>query len=291
MASNGIEPHAHATTGRPCHAVAFRLGAESMTDDPNTADFDDLDDLELFFEFAATRERSIRNRLVERHMGLAAHIAKRFSRPGGTEEDLRQVAMLGLVKAIDRFDPHYGVRFAAFAGSTIEGELKRHFRDHSWTVRVPRSAKDLHLLVRRATDELVHKSGRSPSVAEIATHLGIERDDVLRGLAASSAYHVGTIHSTGTDGDAETPLDRMDALASEESGYDQAMDSHIVDGLLARLPDREREIVRLRFYDQLSQEQIAAAVGVSQMQVSRLLRASFEKMRQWMETDGDEIDA
>ena len=166
----------------------------------------------------------MRNRLVERHMGLAAHIAKRFSRPGGTEEDLRQVAMLGLVKAIDRFDPNYGVRFAAFAGSTIEGELKRHFRDHSWAVRVPRSAKDLHLAVRRATDELVHKAGRSPSVDEIAAHLGIDRDDVLRGLAASSAYHVGTIHSTGADGDGDTPLDRIDALASEESGYEQAMD-------------------------------------------------------------------
>ena len=260
-----------------------------MMDRPSDNEPEDLDDLELFYEFASTRQRSIRNRLVERHMGLAAHIAKRFSRPGGTEEDLRQVAMLGLVKAIDRFDPHYGVRFAAFAGSTIEGELKRHFRDHSWTVRVPRSAKDLHLLVRRATDELVHKSGRSPSVDEIAAHLGVERDDVLRGLAASSAYHVGTIHSVGNDGDGDTPLDRIDALASEESGYEQAMDSHIVSGLLARLPDREREIVRLRFYEQMSQEQIAEAVGVSQMQVSRLLRASFEKMRQWMDADADEM--
>ncbi|MEO7371907.1 MAG: SigB/SigF/SigG family RNA polymerase sigma factor [Ilumatobacteraceae bacterium] len=260
-----------------------------MIDGPTGGDAEDLDDLELFYEFAATRQRSVRNRLVERHMGLAAHIAKRFSRPGGTEEDLRQVAMLGLVKAIDRFDPHYGVRFAAFAGSTIEGELKRHFRDHSWTVRVPRSAKDLHLLVRRATDELMHKSGRSPSVEEIATHLGIERDDVLRGLAASSAYHVGTIHATGKDGDSETPLDRIDALASEEAGYEQAMDTHIVDGLLARLPERERQIVRLRFYDQLSQEQIAAAVGVSQMQVSRLLRASFEKMREWMDSGGVDL--
>jgi RNA polymerase sigma-B factor len=260
-----------------------------MTNNSVSSDPDDLDDLELFFEFASTRQRSIRNELVERHMGLAAHIAKRFSRPGGTEEDLRQVAMLGLVKAIDRFDPHYGVRFAAFAGSTIEGELKRYFRDHSWTVRVPRSAKDLHLLVRRATDELVHKAGKSPSVDEIAVHLGIERDDVLRGLAASSAYHVGTIHSAGNDGDGDTPLDRIDALASEESGYEQAMDTHIVDGLLARLPERERQIVRLRFYEQLSQEQIAAAVGVSQMQVSRLLRGSFEKMRQWMDSEADEV--
>ncbi len=219
-------------------------------------------------------------------MGLAAHIAKRFSRPGMGDDDLRQVAMLGLVKAVDRFDPDYGVPFAAFAGSTIEGELKRHFRDQSWVVRVPRSAKDLHLMVRRATDELVQQSSRSPSVDEIAAHLAIDRDDVLRGLAASSAYHVGTIQPSSNDGDPETPLDRIDALASEETGYEHATDADLVERLLAQLPEREREIVRLRFYEQQSQEQIAAAMGVSQMQVSRLLRASFEKMREWMDTDG-----
>lgn len=245
----------------------------------------DLEDLGLFVEFAASRSRSIRNQLVERHMGLAAHIAKRFNRPGVADDDLRQVAMLGLVKAVDRFDPGFGVPFAAFAGSTIEGELKRHFRDHSWVVRVPRSAKDLHLLVRRATDELMQKSGRSPAVAEIAEHLGIDRDDVLRGLSASSAYHVGTIQPVGTDGDSETPLDRFDALATEESGYERTADSDLVARLLAQLPEREQEIVRLRFYEQQSQEQIAATVGVSQMQVSRLLRASFEKLREWVDAD------
>jgi RNA polymerase sigma-B factor len=245
----------------------------------------DLDDLELFFEFASTRHRSVRNRLVERHMGLAAHIAKRFSRPGIADDDLRQVAMLGLVKAVDRFDPEYGVPFAAFAGSTIEGELKRHFRDQSWVVRVPRSAKDLHLLVRRATDELVQRSGRSPSVDEIATHLGVDRDEVLRGLAASAAYHVGTIQPGGPDGDAETPIDRIDALASDEAGYEHAVDTDLVSRLLAQLPEREQQIVRLRFYEQQSQEQIAEAVGVSQMQVSRLLRSSFEKLREWMDAE------
>jgi RNA polymerase sigma-B factor len=245
----------------------------------------DLDDLDLFFEFVSTRQRSIRNRLVERHMGLAAHIAKRFSRPGIADDDLRQVAMLGLVKAVDRFDPEYGVPFAAFAGSTIEGELKRHFRDHSWVVRVPRSAKDLHLLVRRATDELMQASGRSPSVDEIAKHLDVERDDVIRGLAASSAYHVGTIQPGGPDGETETPLDRIDALASEEMGYEHAVDADLVSRLLAQLPEREQQIVRLRFYEQQSQEQIAEAVGVSQMQVSRLLRGSFEKLREWMDAE------
>jgi RNA polymerase sigma-B factor len=244
-----------------------------------------LDDLELFFEFVSTRQRSVRNRLVERHMGLAAHIAKRFSRPGIADDDLRQVAMLGLVKAVDRFDPDYGVPFAAFAGSTIEGELKRHFRDHSWVVRVPRSAKDLHLLVRRATDELVQATGRSPSVDEIAVHLSVDRDDVLRGLAASSAYHVGTIQAGGNDGESETPLDRIDALSSEEAGYERMVDEDLVSRLLAQLPEREQQIVRLRFYEQQSQEQIATTVGVSQMQVSRLLRSSFEKLREWIESE------
>ncbi len=247
----------------------------------------DLDDLELFLEFASTRHRSLRNQLVERHMGLAAHIAKRFGLPGVTNDDLRQVAMLGLVKAVDRFDPDYGVPFAAFAGSTIEGELKRHFRDHTWVVRVPRSAKDLHLLVRRTNDELIQSLGRSPSVDEIAIHLGVDRDDVLRGLAASSAYHVSTIQPGGIEGEMETPLDRIDALATDEAGYEHAADADLVNRLLARLPEREQKIVRLRFYEQQSQQQIAAAVGVSQMQVSRLLRASFEKLREWADDEGD----
>ena len=245
----------------------------------------DLEDLELFREFAATRQRSIRNRLVERHMGLAGHIAKRYNRPGSTDDDLRQVALLGLVKAVDRFDPEYGVPFAAFAGSTIEGELKRHFRDHSWLVRVPRSAKELHLLVRRAADELRQTNGRSPAVDEIAAHLGLERDDVLRGLSASAAYHVDSIHSEGTDGDSESPIDRIGALATDEPGFEHAMESHLVGHLLSRLPERERRIVQLRFYEQLSQGEIAEQVGVSQMQVSRLLRRSFEMMREWMDSE------
>jgi RNA polymerase sigma-B factor len=264
---------------------------ETTPDPGDLNDRGDLEDLELFREFVATRSRSTRNRLVERHMGLAAHISQRYSKPGAGNDDLRQVAMLGLVKAVDRFNPDFGVPFAAFAGRTIEGELKRHFRDHTWVVQVPRSAKDLHLLVRRAADELVHTTGRSPSVDEISAHLEIERDDVLRGLSASAAYRVGTIHSAGTDGDPETPLDRIDALASDEAGYERAMDVHIVERLLARLPEREREIVRLRFYEEQSQEQIAAAVGVSQMQVSRLLRASFEKLREYLdEGDGGDFD-
>jgi RNA polymerase sigma-B factor len=242
------------------------------------------DELELFRQYASSRSRPLRNQLVERHMGLAVHVARRYTRPGH-EDDIRQAAMLGLVKAVDRFDPEYGVSFTTFAGATIEGELKRYLRDRTWTVRVPRAAKELHLLVRRAADELLQVNGRSPSVDEIARHLDIERDDVLRGLAASAAQQVASIDATpGTDGPTN---DRRAALAQADRGLDQALDAHAVEQLLARLPEREREIVRLRFFEDRSQSEIAEVVGISQMHVSRLLRRSFEQLRAWL--DGDDL--
>lgn len=242
--------------------------------DPASAEDDEL---ELFRRFAATRTRQLRNELVERHMGLATHIARRFARPGAGEEDIRQVAMIGLVKAVDRFDPDHGAAFASFAGRTIEGEVKRHFRDTSWTVRVPRGAQELHLLVRQGTDELSHRLGRGPTVAELATHLDVDRDDVLRGLAAGAAFRVGSID--GSEDDDSSPPDRVAALAADDQGFDTMIDREVVGKLLDSLPDREREIVRLRFYDELSQSQIAEIMGMSQMHVSRLLRRSFEQLR------------
>jgi RNA polymerase sigma-B factor len=244
------------------------------------------DDLDLFRQFSTSRRRSLRNELVERHMGLAVHIANRYRRANVNDDDLRQVAMIGLVKAVDRFDPDYGASFSAFAGRTIEGELKRHFRDRSWVVRVPRSAKELHLLVRRASDELSHELSRSPSVDEIAEHLQIHRDDVLRGLAASAAYNVGTLDVGSTDDGNDAAVDRQRALATEDVGFENSENRHVIFELLERLPEREREIVRLRFYERMSQSEIGEAVGVSQMHVSRLLRRSFEQMREWIDEDG-----
>lgn len=242
---------------------------------------DDLDDLELFREFVRTGRRSTRNALVERHMGLAAHVAKRYARSDRTDDDLRQVAMVGLVKAVDRFDPEYGASFSSFAGRTIEGELKRYFRDKTWAVKVPRSAKELHLLVRNAASRLEQSSGRSPSVAELAEHLEIDRDDVLRGLAATAASSVGTLDA-GLDDDEFGGTDRQAALAETDRSFGDAENDLVVAELMERLPDREREIVRLRFYENMSQSEIADIVGVSQMHVSRLLRKSFEQMRRWM---------
>jgi RNA polymerase sigma-B factor len=236
----------------------------------------DTDDAELFREYRSTRSRALRNELVERHMGLAAHIARRAGR-GRSDDDLRQVAMMGLVKSVDRFDPDRGAAFSAFAGRTIEGELKRHFRDRTWSVRVPRSAKELHLAIRRATDELGHTLGRAPTVAELADHLQLDRDDIVAGLAAGAAQTAGTLDTGNADDDA--PSDRNAALATHEDGFELAEHREVIGRLLARLPARERRIVELRFFEEMSQSEIAAATGISQMHVSRLLRRSFEQMR------------
>ncbi len=235
---------------------------------------DEADELELFREFARTRSRRLRNELVERHMGLAAHVARRFGRRGPSDDDLRQVAFLALVKAVDRFEPDRNVAFSTFAGRTIEGEIKRHFRDHTWTLRVPRSAKEIHLQLRRATDELTQELGRSPRVPELAERLGIEVDEVVEGIAAGSAYATGSLDApSGNDGEGARQY------GGEDTGYGHVDDIRTVDELLEKLPPREREIVRLRFYEELSQSEIAERVGISQMHVSRLLRRSFEQMR------------
>ncbi len=232
------------------------------------------DERALFVEFTRTRDRRLRNELVERHMGLAAHVARRFGRRGPAADDLRQVAFLALVKAVDRFDPERNVAFSTFAGRTIEGEIKRHFRDHTWSVRVPRSAKETHLQLRRATDELTQRLGRSPTVQQLAEYLDLGRDDVIQGLAAGSAYSTTSLDApTGADGDGTRQI------GDEDEHFDRFADIDMVEQLMRRLPEREREIVRLRFYEELSQSEIADRVGISQMHVSRLLRRSFEQMR------------
>jgi RNA polymerase sigma-B factor len=239
---------------------------------------DDVDDVELFRSFAASRDRRIRNLLVERHTGLAIHIAQRFPSTRGSIDDLRQVALYGLVKAVDRFDPDHGSQFVSFAGSTIEGELKRYFRDRTWVVRVPRSAKELHLAVRQASEVLTQRNGLSPTVDELADYLSIDRDDVLRGLAASAAYRMDTLDAPHDD---HGGTDRQRALASPDDAFVASENRNLVQDLLERLPPRERQIVELRFFEELSQAEIAERVGVSQMHVSRLLRQSFEQMREW----------
>jgi RNA polymerase sigma-B factor len=227
-----------------------------------------------FRRYRATRTRALRNEIVESQLGLAAQLARRYRRPGISDDDLRQVAFLGLVRAVDRFDIDRNIPFAAFASATIEGELKRHFRDHAWAVRVPRSAKELALDVRRATDQLGTSLHRSPTVAEIASHLGIDRDDVLRGLAAGAASSASSLDALV---DVNSPA--LAETTDPDAVFIARDDADLVRRLLDHLPDRERTIVRLRFFDDLSQSEIATRVGMSQMHVSRLLRRALERLR------------
>ena len=207
-------------------------------------------------------------------MGLAAHVARRFGRRGPSDDDLRQVAFLALVKAVDRFEPDRNVAFSTFAGRTIEGEIKRHFRDHTWTVRVPRSAKETHLRLRRATDELTQRLGRSPTVPQLAEHLGIDDRRGHRG----HRRRLGVLDGQPRRADGQRRRGHPPARWRGR-GVRPRRRRHAGRDLLGPLPPREREIVRLRFYEELSQSEIAERIGISQMHVSRLLRRSFEQMR------------
>jgi len=228
-----------------------------------------------FIEFRSTRERSIRNELVEDNQRLADFIARRYSARGVPDADLRQVAYIGLINAVDRFDPEMGVRFATFAGRTIDGEVKRYFRDRTWMVRVPRGAQELSLAVRRAIDSMSMDLGRAPRAAEVAESLGVTEDAVIEALDASAARSVDSLDRTAGEGSASVG----DGVGGADPGFASFEGELSVAQLLPLLAAREREIVELRVYEGLSQSEIAERVGMSQMHVSRLLRRSFEQLR------------
>jgi RNA polymerase sigma-B factor len=234
-----------------------------------------------FAEYRATGDRTIRNQLVEEHRWLAVHCARRFTHKGEPIDDLVQVAMLGVLKAVERFDPSYGVVFTTFAVPTIVGELRRHFRDKTWTVHVPRRAKELYQVVSGVVDELGQMLGRSPTVPEIADRAGVTVEEALEALEVSGCYRGVPLAPPGDD---ETP-DAI-TLGSDDPAFSAAEARVTISALISVLPtERERRIIKLRFVDGLTQSQIAAHVGVSQVQVSRLLRASLAKMRRKLLAD------
>ncbi len=234
-------------------------------------------DLEPFREYRASGDRALRNRLIEDHRWLALHCAKRFANKGEPLDDLIQVALLGVLKAVERFDPDFGATFATFAVPTITGELRRHFRDTTWAVHVPRRAKDLQHTVKVAVNELGQMLGRSPNVDEIAGHTGVEVEDVLEALEAARCYRKTPLAPV-TDGDGRA--DDLAGLGAPDRGLDAVDAAATVGRLLETLPARERRIVELRFIGGLTQSQIAELVGVSQVQVSRLLRASLARLNE-----------
>jgi RNA polymerase sigma-B factor len=231
----------------------------------------------------AYRERGddeARRELIEQHMPLVRALARRYAGRGEPLEDLVQVGSIGLIKAIDRFDVNRGVELTTYAIPTIVGELRRHFRDKSWALHVPRRLKELNLKLSRLMEELTAQLGRSPTVAELAAAAGVEEEEVIDALESSHAY---TSRSLSALSDEESDLDPLQWLGAEEPAYDTAEDRHLLATGLAALDDRERRIVHLRFYEGLTQSQIAREVGISQMHVSRLLRRALEKMREELE--------
>ena len=232
-------------------------------------------DLERFREYRRTGDREIRNRLVEAHLDLARREAMRFSGRGEPVDDLIQVARLGILKAVERFDPELGVPFTAFARPTVAGELRRHFRDTTWSVHVPRSLKDLHSGLGKTAAALAGRLGRNPTAAELAAEVGFDVEVVLEALELRSAYRPTSI-SAPLDANGAT----LDPPADDEGDdIDHTVDSVVVRELMSELDPRERTILYLRYFGQLSQSEIAERVGISQVHVSRLLRSSVAALR------------
>lgn len=238
---------------------------------------DGVPEVELFRQFRATGDRRLRNVLIEAHRPLAVHLARRFSNRTEPLDDLLQVAQLGLLKAVERFDPDRGVAFSSFATPTILGELKRHFRDATWAVRVSRRAQEMLLEVNAAISDLAQRLGRSPSAAEIASEISITEAEVLDALEAGAAYRTAPIATPG-EGDPEETDFRMPP-GIDDVELELADDRNLVRSLLLTLPPRERQIIFLRFFEERTQTEIAEEIGISQMHVSRLLRQSFRTMQ------------
>jgi RNA polymerase sigma-B factor len=229
-------------------------------------------------------DQAARDALVERFLPLARQLARRYQHGGEQLDDLVQVASLGLLKAIDRFDPARETAFSSFAVPTILGELKRHFRDKGWSVRVPRDLQELSVRVERVTDSLGRELGRAPTLAEVAERTGHTEEQVLEAREASGAYRAVSLDRPRDDEeDGESSVGA--AMGVEDPGFGVAEDAATVQRLMRVLSDREREVLRLRFAEDLTQSEIGARVGVSQMHVSRLIRQAVGRLRAAAEDD------
>lgn len=235
------------------------------------------EDRALFERYVADGDRAARAELVERFLPLARQLARRYQRSDEPLEDLVQVASLGLVNAIDRFDPAREIAFSSFAVPTILGEIKRHFRDRTWSVRVPRDLQELALRIDRAVSDLSRGLQRSPSVPDIAAAVEASEEQVLEALEASVAYRTSSIDAPRTaEGESGT---LADALGGEEAGFARAEDRATLERLLSTIGERDREVLRMRFEEDLTQAKIGQRIGVSQMQVSRIIRQSIARLR------------
>jgi RNA polymerase sigma-B factor len=230
-----------------------------------------------FVAYAATRDVGLRDELVAAHLGLAEYLARRFANRGEPLDDLVQVASFGLLKAVDRFDPERGVEFSTYATHTIVGEIKRHFRDKGWAIRAPRRMQELYLRLGKVVGTLGQELGRSPTIAELAAEVAVSEEEVLEALEAGAAYRFASLDSpVGGDEEGQTLASR---LGEDDTHFADAESRATLFPLLSQLPSREQRIIQLRFFEGLTQSEIAVRLGISQMHVSRLLARSVAQLR------------
>jgi RNA polymerase sigma-B factor len=250
-----------------------RSAAATITQSPSG-----LSDLELFARVRIDGDAHAREMLIERYLPLTRRLARRYQHTDEPIEDLVQVASIGLLKAVDRFDCSREVMFSSYAVPTILGELKRHFRDRTWSVRVPRDLQELALRVDQTVTKLSLGQRRSPSVGEIARAVEISDEQVLEALEAMGSYRASSLDAPRASHDEETQT-VAETLGTYDSGFDRAEERATLDSLLGRITDRERTVLRLRFREDLTQAEIGERIGVSQMQVSRLIRQALARLR------------
>ncbi len=237
---------------------------------------------EKFVAYASSQDARLREELVAAHLGLAEYLARRFANRGEALDDLFQVASLGLIKAVDRFDPERGVEFSTYATQTIVGELKRHFRDKGWSVRAPRRMQELYLRLGTVVGTLGQELGRSPTIAELAAEVKVSEEEVLEALEAGQAYRSASLDAPAGGDEGETLGAR---LGDDDASLGHVESRATLSPLLAQLPPREQLILHLRFFEGLTQSEIADRLNISQMHVSRLLARSVSRLRSATETD------
>jgi len=244
---------------------------------------------ELFHELQSapegdSRRQRARDALVEQHLPLVEHLARRFRNRGEPYDDLVQVATIGLIKSVDRFDLDRGVEFSTYATPTIVGEIKRHFRDKGWAVRVPRRLQELRLALASATSELSQRNGTAPTVGELAAHLRLSEEEILEGLESANAYSTLSLDA-GDSSSGDEPMPVAETLGIDDEGLEGVEYRESLKPMLERLPPREKKILMLRFFKNMTQSEIAAEIGISQMHVSRLLARTLAQLREGLLVD------
>jgi RNA polymerase sigma-B factor len=240
---------------------------------------------ELFHRLRATQDASTREALILAHQRLAIYLARKFGDRGEPLEDIIQVARIGLIKAVDRYDPSRGIEFTTYATPTILGEIKRYFRDKLWPLHVPRRLRELNYALMRSVEVLSQRLGRSPTITELAEEAGVPFDAVIEALEAGKAYIPVSLEAEGAEeNDSERLTSLVEIVGERDPTIEQFEDRDALGWAMQRLPDRSREIIHLRFYERLSQAEIGQRLGISQMHVSRKLREALARLRSLITT-------